>query len=656
MARRRKRSNDSSDEEWEVERICARRLSHRHRGFEYLIKWHGWPESSNTWEPAAHLGHCAEMRERFDRSQEKDSAADLLPSSSASVPLKKRFRKGEKLQNSTAEDDRGEAGAALESSAAPASPAADAHVGHPQSRHQRTALNAGFEAVAEADGAGQDLPAEDEAHGQGRRRLSLASRRAPNLLAGDTSLGPSGEPGGSDSDESRVSSAASASSAGSVIRRRAKRGGAVRGAVAWEAEVDSRPVLPIGLLGRLEDGTESYDAVQLGESRFAVNDCVRMAAEGGTALWVARVVRILMPAGRHDEGRVEVAWFYSREHVDVAPEEQPRPLTRGEIWEGMIDGEPHVETQPLGAVIGRAAVLTVPYWRAYKERRLALEPDLVAQPRPPAALTEKKARDAVYLCRRVWDEGQQRVTGRVRCLSSLNRGVILKEGPSGKREEPAPAPVLDEPAPAPGCAGPSASSLPSPPPPPLPTDAASSNQPAPPPSAPPLASGAATPANSTSKCAGPAAEPPDGLRQEAAASAPVASDAPQARRKKRERGPQPPDAVPGKPPGNTQTLLPSSSAPTARPAPSHAARPPPGHALHAAPPAGPAHGSGLGGGAQAQPAAKVPSQLPGGGPSASGAGAPGAPAPRPFINLKIRVVDRPLVPSSAPKHPSASPS
>jgi hypothetical protein len=43
------------EEEYEVERI----ISHRHHGrsqtLQYLVKWKGYPESDNTWEPTAQI-------------------------------------------------------------------------------------------------------------------------------------------------------------------------------------------------------------------------------------------------------------------------------------------------------------------------------------------------------------------------------------------------------------------------------------------------------------------------------------------------------------------------------------------------------------------------------------------------------------------------
>ena len=48
------------EEEYEVEHI----VNHRHHGWarqlQYLIKWKGYPESDNTWEPADQV-HASEL-------------------------------------------------------------------------------------------------------------------------------------------------------------------------------------------------------------------------------------------------------------------------------------------------------------------------------------------------------------------------------------------------------------------------------------------------------------------------------------------------------------------------------------------------------------------------------------------------------------------
>ena len=60
-----------SDDEFEVEKICDKRLK---KGIiEYYIKWKGFPESDNTWEPVGNLS-CKDKIEAFesDRKKEKD--------------------------------------------------------------------------------------------------------------------------------------------------------------------------------------------------------------------------------------------------------------------------------------------------------------------------------------------------------------------------------------------------------------------------------------------------------------------------------------------------------------------------------------------------------------------------------------------------------
>jgi hypothetical protein len=45
-------------EEWEVEEICGIRRFGPHWNWQYLIKWKGYPESDNTWEPIRNLKHA----------------------------------------------------------------------------------------------------------------------------------------------------------------------------------------------------------------------------------------------------------------------------------------------------------------------------------------------------------------------------------------------------------------------------------------------------------------------------------------------------------------------------------------------------------------------------------------------------------------------
>ena len=53
----------SEEEEWVVERIVKKRVV---RGnIEYWVKWEGWPDDQNTWEPEENLTHCPEVTFMF---------------------------------------------------------------------------------------------------------------------------------------------------------------------------------------------------------------------------------------------------------------------------------------------------------------------------------------------------------------------------------------------------------------------------------------------------------------------------------------------------------------------------------------------------------------------------------------------------------------
>ncbi len=82
----------SSDGEWEVEDIMAEKTQGGQTYF--LIKWKGWPSSSNTWEPEVHLDNCPQVLRRYRTHHEPRSdnprasrARSRARCSSASVPL-----------------------------------------------------------------------------------------------------------------------------------------------------------------------------------------------------------------------------------------------------------------------------------------------------------------------------------------------------------------------------------------------------------------------------------------------------------------------------------------------------------------------------------------------------------------------------------------
>ncbi|OIW07290.1 hypothetical protein TanjilG_11924 [Lupinus angustifolius] len=58
--------NASPDGYYEVEAIRRKRIF---KGkVQYLVKWEGWPESTNTWEPIKNLKNVQEMIDDFEES------------------------------------------------------------------------------------------------------------------------------------------------------------------------------------------------------------------------------------------------------------------------------------------------------------------------------------------------------------------------------------------------------------------------------------------------------------------------------------------------------------------------------------------------------------------------------------------------------------
>ena len=50
-------------EEHEVEFITQHRK--RGQGYQYLVKWKGYPTADNTWEPESNLKHAAELLDDY---------------------------------------------------------------------------------------------------------------------------------------------------------------------------------------------------------------------------------------------------------------------------------------------------------------------------------------------------------------------------------------------------------------------------------------------------------------------------------------------------------------------------------------------------------------------------------------------------------------
>jgi hypothetical protein len=50
-------------EEWNVEAILGSRISRNQ--LEYLVKWEGFPDCENTWEPVSNIKSCKDLINEF---------------------------------------------------------------------------------------------------------------------------------------------------------------------------------------------------------------------------------------------------------------------------------------------------------------------------------------------------------------------------------------------------------------------------------------------------------------------------------------------------------------------------------------------------------------------------------------------------------------
>ena len=79
-------------EEWEVEEILKKRK--RGHGWQYLIKWKGYPNSENTWEAASRLTHAKRLLKEFNRRNPQTSSSKHMATrhiaSTQGVPVLKQ--------------------------------------------------------------------------------------------------------------------------------------------------------------------------------------------------------------------------------------------------------------------------------------------------------------------------------------------------------------------------------------------------------------------------------------------------------------------------------------------------------------------------------------------------------------------------------------
>lgn len=84
----RDEDEDSDPEEYNVEKIVARRKNPKTGGYEYLIKWENYSDSENTWEPSEHL-KCPDLIAKFNEAETAKRKRRNLPAEKKSSQIKK---------------------------------------------------------------------------------------------------------------------------------------------------------------------------------------------------------------------------------------------------------------------------------------------------------------------------------------------------------------------------------------------------------------------------------------------------------------------------------------------------------------------------------------------------------------------------------------
>jgi len=69
---------------FEIEAIRRRRL--RKGQLQYLVKWRGWPESANTWEPLENLKACSDIVDAFDKRSRSPRSSRKRKRKTATTP------------------------------------------------------------------------------------------------------------------------------------------------------------------------------------------------------------------------------------------------------------------------------------------------------------------------------------------------------------------------------------------------------------------------------------------------------------------------------------------------------------------------------------------------------------------------------------------
>jgi len=104
MGRGRGGESEGEEEEFTVERILDKRV--RNSKVEYLIKWEGYPDTENTWEPQENLD-CPDIISAYEEKAQKKKEEKKRKKEAESSGGKKKQKVVEEEDNKPRGFDRG---------------------------------------------------------------------------------------------------------------------------------------------------------------------------------------------------------------------------------------------------------------------------------------------------------------------------------------------------------------------------------------------------------------------------------------------------------------------------------------------------------------------------------------------------------------------